>query len=388
MIFIFSSTHYDLFKQNILNACCFPDGHLMRVRYEEKYLPEPFNTSPKDLVGKGAAFVFAEGAKKNRELIEKPTGESLDYRFFPIRHCKVRHAQNVAGIVLLDLELGEFFDYGSAHEQTWESTWDRTIKDQKNRPYLKPPKVSNPAEEKHGFYVYRDSDLPGEANPRKGERAWRSVIDRVNQSELSDCVTYRVLGFFRLARSPVRWFKPEWRQVPTTTGPDSVYRFRTGETILMKILLYGEANKNAKDEELKMEFDPKSFTSVSSQKIAVNGHYNEERILLPTVRGTDTILSSLSLVQGTDDPDRKIWAPQPTFVVSVGPSRLFVLGVAALLALSFLLASLSKFSDLSWLSAVPVLGLLPTYVNDYPKPIAAVGFMIASWVYLRKFPLK
>ncbi len=52
------------------------------------------------------------------------------------------------------------------------------------------------------------------------------------------------------------------------------------------------------------------------------------------------------------------------------------------------MASLSKFSDLSWLSSLPIFGLLPAYVNDYPKPIAAVSFMAASWIYLRKFPLK
>lgn len=388
MIFIFSSTHYELFEQNILNACCFPDGHLMRVRYEEKYLPETFKEKPRHLVGKDGAFVFAEGAKKNKKLLDSPTGESIDYHFFPIRHCKVRHAQNVAGIVILDLELGEFFDYGPTDETTWASAWDRTIKEHKTRPYLKAPTDADPETVKDGLYVYEDTTLPGQANPRRGERAWRSVIDRINQSELNYCVTYRVLGFFRIVRWPIRLFKAEWKQNPRTTGPDAVYQFRTGETILMKILLYGEANKNVTKGELNIEFDPKTFTSVSSKRITMNGRYNEERILLPTVRGTDTVLSSFSIVQGSDNSERKIWAPQPTFVVSVGPSRLFVIGVGLLLGISFLLASLTKFSDLSWLSSLPLFGLLPRFVNDYPKPIAAVSFMVVSWIYLRKFPLK
>jgi hypothetical protein len=148
----------------------------MRVRYEEKYVPEQFKSNPKDLVGKEGAFVFAEGAKKNQKLLETPTGEELDYRFLPIRRCTVRQAQNLAGIVILDLELGEFFDYGAASETTWASTWDRTIKEHKNRPYLKAPKDADPATVKHGLYVYEDANLAGEANPRKGERAWRSVI--------------------------------------------------------------------------------------------------------------------------------------------------------------------------------------------------------------------
>ena len=199
MMFIFSSTHYDLFKQNILNACCYPVGHLMRVRYEEKYLPTCLRVRPKDsLVGKSGVFVFAEGAEKNKEPGDHP---DLDYRFLPIRRCKIQGAQNVAGIIILDLELQQFLDYceGSAREELW----DALIKKDQNRPYLRTH--SSDASAKNGFYVYEGDNLATTESSRTDEHAWRSVIDRVNRSELGSCVTYRVTGFYRMNYFPLLW---------------------------------------------------------------------------------------------------------------------------------------------------------------------------------------
>ncbi len=383
MMFIFSSTYYELFKQNILNACCYPVGHLMRVRYEEKYVPASLRAKPeKSLIGKSGVFVFAEGAEKNKKAGANAT---FDYRFIPIRRCKIKHAQNVAGIIILDLQLQEFLDYGN--DTTWEDNWDRSIKAHKDRPFLKNLGSASPPND--GFYVYGDTDLGGMDSSRTDERAWRSVIDRINRTELAECVTYRVMGFFSLTGFPVvRWFKPESRIEPSAVGPDPIYQFRTGETILMKLLFYGQANKDAKDKVLKLEFDTKTFTSASTQKLNINGHYNEERVLLPTSRGTDTVVSTLGIVQDGDGAEKSIWAPQPRFVVSVGPPWWVIPLVASLFTLSFLLASVTSIKELPFIHTFPSLVTLLQGFASLQKPLAAISFMAASWIYLRKFPLK
>lgn len=382
MMFVFSSTHYDLFKQNILNACCYPAGHLMRVRYEEKYVPASLRARPKEsLVGKSGVFVFAEGSEKNKEPGTHP---DLDYRFFPIRKCKIRQAQNVAGIIVLDLELQDFLDYceGNAREELW----DATVKRDQNRPYLKAPADVVPAN--NGFYVYEGEDLKDMESSRTDEQAWRSVIDRVNRTELGSCVTYRVTGFYRMNYFPLFWrLLPETRIKPSANRPDSLYIFGTGQTILMKLLFYGQANKEAKGKALRLEFDSKTFTSVSKGQLPIDGRYNEERILLPTIRGTDSVMSSLSIVQD-DAATMNIWAPQPSFVVSVRPPAILIVVVVLFFTMSFLLAAVSKFEDLGFLKCVPGFAFLITYVNPFPKVFAALCFMIASWLYLRKFPLK
>lgn len=400
MIYIFSSCSYDLFKQNVLNACCLPDGHVLRVRYGEQYIPRSFATKAENLIGKAAVFVFAEGALRQRTAEEEqkalpPAARStaphqLDYVFLPIRFCVIKHAKELAGIVVIDIELGKFLDYGQLGDETWRDKWDAAIKDHAERPYLKPSEPRLPGA-KDGFYVYEADDLPLPQKKRGQERAWRSLIDRINakECELSDCITYRVLGFFRANHVLLRRKWPEHQLKPRTASPDSVYRFRTGETVLMRLLFYGEQNSKPNNEELEIIFDPKAFTSVSTTKIAINGRYNEERILLPTVRGTDTILSTLSIAQVRKNSDeRRIWAPQPSFVVSVGPSRALIGLVVVLFSLSFFFASLSKLSDLPWLDLIPGISLLPLLLADNPKILAAIAFMIASWLYLRKFPLK
>ena len=55
--------------------------------------------------------------------------------------------------------------------------------------------------------------------------------------------------------------------------------------------------------------------------------------------------------------------------------------------MSFFLAAVSKFEDLDFLIWVPGLVFLTTYVNQFPKVFAALFFMAASWLYLKKFPL-
>jgi hypothetical protein len=383
MMFIFSSTHYELFKQNILNACCYPAGHLMRVRYEEKYVPTCLGAKPQNsLVGKTGVFVYAEGAEKNKEPGDHP---NLDYRFYPIRRCKIKHAQNVAGIIMLDLELLDFVDYGE--DNSLEDDWDASIKRHKNRPFLKAP--GNATSVSTGFYVYGSDDLPGLDISRTDEQAWRSVIDRVNRTELASCVTYRVTGFFRMNDWLGIWrLKPESRITPSLARPDPIYPFRTGETILMKLFFYGQANKDAKDKVLKLKFDTKTFTSASKENLPIDGRYNEERILLPTVRGTDSVMSALSITQGDAGNTDGIWAPQPSFVISVRPPWFLVAGIVVSFTIAFLLASVSKFEDLSFLRCIPGSAFLTTCLNPFPRVFGAFFFLCASWQYLRKFPLK
>ena len=134
---------------------------------------------------------------------------------------------------------------------------------------------------------------------------------------------------------------------------------------------------------LKLEFDPKAFTSASVPMLLVNSHYNEERILLPCARTTDPVITSIGLVQS--DPKVGVWSPQPTFVVEVAPRKSYLLMVVTIFAASFVFVNLGKFSELwtaiNWRDAGSVL-------DHFAKPLGGILFFLASWLYLRKFPLK
>src|ERR1022692_2369200 len=105
MIYIFSSAFYELFKQNVLNASCYPDGQVMRLRYDAKYVHESIRNHPSSIHGKSALLVFAEGAIENKAAKES-SGKLRDYQFFPIRMCKVSAADKKADIFILDVKMG------------------------------------------------------------------------------------------------------------------------------------------------------------------------------------------------------------------------------------------------------------------------------------------
>lgn len=109
MIYLFSSSFYDLFRQNVLNACCYPDGFVMRIRYGREYLSPALmkDNAWKKLTKENGVFVFAEGALANKTT--GPGGAKRDYRFMPIRRCTVETVQMTAGIFILDIRLGSLF---------------------------------------------------------------------------------------------------------------------------------------------------------------------------------------------------------------------------------------------------------------------------------------
>ena len=382
MIYLFSSSFYELFRQNVLNACCYPDGYVMRIRYGREYLSPDLmkDDAWKKLTKENGVFVFAEGALANRTT--GPDGAKRDYRFLPIRCCTVESVQMIAGIFIMDIRLDDFLDYGEKTDRTREEAWDKEIKAHEDRPY---PKGLGGAE---GSYVYRAPALTSTSSSGAGEAemAWRSMVDRLNQSELHECVTYHVRGFYRISRWPLRICGPERRIPPTVKGPDAVYRFQTGETVLVKVLLYGEANSSASGRAIRVDFDAKTFTSASVAKIPIHSRYNEERVLLPCVRGTETVISALSFIPTGDDTT--IWAPQPSFVVSISPPPRYLLGVAALFAFAFFIANAGAFSDFTFFWNGSLKTDLLGSLNKLTKPIGSLLFLVGTWIYLRKFPLK
>jgi len=378
MIYVFSSAYSDLYKQNVLNASCYPTGHVMRLRFDAKYVQESIRNNPSSIRTKDSLLVFAEGAIQNRaaESDSAKAGQLRDYQFLPIRKCVVSAAEKKADIFILDVKLGDFLDYQDG-DKAKDKTWDEAIKKHQERPWPKNFKKSSGGD---GFHVYDSDPLPSVAGERDVGVAWRSLVDRLNKSELRDCITYRVLGFYRLEKDR----KDVARETPIVaqvSGADARYRFNSSEMVLLKVLLYGEANRQQPVRELNVQYDSKAFTSTSVSKIFINSHYNEERVLLACARTTEQVVTSLALLQ---EETTSVWSPQPSFIVEVAPKEGYLARVAVLLALSFFLANVSKFSDFGgfcWSQPLSVL--------DYmAKPVAALLFLYSSWLYLRKFPLK
>ena len=76
MIYIFSSAYYELFKQNVLNASCYPEGHVMRLRYDAEYVDPAARKDPdsiKRVVARRETIGFTRcgGARCLRQVLPR-----------------------------------------------------------------------------------------------------------------------------------------------------------------------------------------------------------------------------------------------------------------------------------------------------------------------------
>lgn len=352
MIYFFSSNFYPLYQKDVLDACCYPEGHVLRLRYSEGFVPECVRSSPANWLDHKGLIIFADK--------ESAGAESADFVFYPIREAKIANIQLLAGILFVDVILGEFVNYGAEDDKTKEEYWDHTIKQLPRRPH--PP---GSVDEGYFFYVVPKDGVAYSIEQSGEQLAWRSVIERINRSSLSGCVTFRVLGFYR-----TRQGNEQAAQIlPTVSGAECLYKVRMGELIVVTLLFYRSRKAPKVDRILEIRAGGHAFSSTSVDRISVQYRYNHQMIFLACNRVTERTVSSLRVVQAGDSNDTK-WSPEPSFILSVEPARGFLFLVAAIFGLGlFFLNASSPF-----ISLFKILGTLLV--------------IAASWLFMRKFPLK
>lgn len=416
MVYLFSSNYYGLYAQDVLDACCYPEGHVMRLRYSERYVPDSVRRAPALMLGQKGLFVFADTDGSSAENVESKvegqgaTGSSKpDFRFYPIREIEIVDIRLMADVLLVDARLGDFLNYGPETDETKERDWDKGIKRLPNRPC--PPGSSN---EGYFFYTINEQGLGYSTREKRNQVAWRSVIERINRSSLKKAVTFRVLGFYRVGDwkdrlaalfgrlasrfAKVVYREEGWREgvaeflasfertaeskiVPDVKGADCTYRFGMNQLVLMKLLFYRSRSAPQVKSTLSLLFDQQAFASVSKSRIGIHFRYNEERVFLPCRRLTDPILSVVTLVQeGCEQLAGE--APQPTFVIQVRPYKTFLFMTLALFGLGLFFLNLSP-QDFTGTIFEPY-----TWLTRFSKVFGTLFVICASWQYLRKFPLK
>jgi hypothetical protein len=92
-----------LYKRDILNVCCFASGGTVQFSYRKTLVAKSLRGGGEDtLLGKEALIVFCEVAR----------GSNNVSRYHPVRKAKIKAAQWDDDSVTMQLELGDFFDYG------------------------------------------------------------------------------------------------------------------------------------------------------------------------------------------------------------------------------------------------------------------------------------
>lgn len=426
MLYLFSSTSRELYKRNVLDGCCYPEGHVLRFRYSDNFVQDLVKEKPNRLLQEKGLMIFADSEAKNPQIaIPGPTEpsdsttEKLEFRFYPIREITIRNIHFTADLLFVDAELGKFVNYEISPSN--EQLWDHSIKALPDHPC--PGSQSGRA-----FFIYWQ-DGPGiqySVIEHHRQSAWRSVIDRINESSLRDCITYQISGFYyvgtwreraqlwlterlavaaRTVRSDSRarrWLADRITPAPsdiansitaTYKSGTCIYPFKTGRSVVLKMLFYRKTEKDFKNQTLQLAWDKQIFSSVSKEQFRIQSRYNEEDVLLTCNRMSDRALATLSFVQA-ENPDDQAWASQPSFLVEVKPPRGYVALVLIIFGAGLLLLNTSA-ADLQ-AYAGPYLPTITSFVKPWiafwtirmVKPLGTVLWIGATWLFFRKFPLK
>jgi len=453
MIYVFSSASRELYRQDALDALCYPEGHVMRFRYSSRLVEKSIRSSPTLLLDKEVMVVLAasfikpieqnamssckaaegssmplgishiiSGAPEQNEVsvcavVDDPNSTPDDFVFLPLRYGRIADASFSADVLFVDVELGAFCDYGPSSDSRNEQIWEAAIKRHPDRP--RPPGGLT-----EGFFIYSADPIEVDG-PTDDQQAWKSLVERINRTNLDDCVTYRVLGLYRLGRkrdaivSILGWLffavmknfihegewgkkaaekfaafrrKREARIHPVVAGPDCHYKFKMGETVALKMFFY-RATAPVEKKTLRLRYDAKAFTSASRDEFHIGSRYDEVRVLLSCARTPDPTYAVVSVVQSAPDvePTPAVWAPQPTFIAVISPPIAFL--VFTLLLFSgglFLLQLTAQDVEAVVKAFTPWLAIQPWFaaVAKFPKAVGTLAVFWATWRYVRKFPLK
>src|SRR5277367_6101980 len=98
MLYLFSSTSRELYKRNVLDGCCYPEGHVLRFRYSDKFVQDLVKENPNRLLREKGLMIFADSQAKNQQIAGSgPTGPSdstvgsSEFRFYPIREVTIQN---------------------------------------------------------------------------------------------------------------------------------------------------------------------------------------------------------------------------------------------------------------------------------------------------------
>jgi hypothetical protein len=426
MLYLFSSTSRELYKRNVLDGCCYPEGHVLRFRYSDNFVQDLVKENPNRLLREKGLMIFADSQSKNRQATgsgpTRPsdgTVEPSEFRFYPIREVTIQNIHLTAGLLFVDAELGKFLNYEISPSN--EGLWNDSIRALPEHPCPEPHSGK-------AFFIYW-KDGPGiqySVVEHHKQSAWRSVIDRINESSLQDCITYQISGFYyigtwgqrvrswlterlavaaRAVRSDSRagkWLAdritPPSGEIPnsitaTYRSGNCIYPFKTGRSVLLKMLFYRKTEKDFKNQTLQLAWDKQVFSSVSKEQFRIQSRYNEEDVLLTCNRMSDRALATLKFVQA-DNPDDQSWASQPSFLVEVKPPTGYVALVLVIFGAGLLLLNTSA-ADLQ-AYAGPYLPTITSFVKPWiafwvirlTKPLGTLLWIGATWLFFRKFPLK
>lgn len=179
VVYLFSSSHRPIYKQDNVNALCYPSGFIMHFRYDEKWVDtEILNKNPNELEGKEAIIVVVDSEKRNQEYFP---------RFYPIRKAKIKKFDIDGSVSHFYFELlPDWVDYRENNKlRDYQAFID----------LLKEKPVSG-KEGLNGKFVSLDR-LQRDIRFSSEAKAWESIIEKIGSlSPYKETLFYRLSRFY------------------------------------------------------------------------------------------------------------------------------------------------------------------------------------------------
>ncbi len=176
LIYLFGSTSRPVYRENNINALCFPQGFIMHYRYDEKWVSKEIISNIDNLRNYETLIVFVD------------TTDGDIPHFYPIRKAKIKKIEIDGDFYHFYIELfGEWVDYRESGKLDKLKEYDPLIKDIEENPTSENPK-----------FVSIDT-LNDEIKLSEDSPAWTSIIEKIgNKEPFKNVLFYRIDDIYEI----------------------------------------------------------------------------------------------------------------------------------------------------------------------------------------------
>ena len=194
MFLCISSDAATLYKRNILDVLCYPEGQHIVFRYQSKYVNHEILATIAD----GAIQRQISDSELEVLIVyaQKPTAERPKYAYSPIRYGWLSRIYTQGTIVFVEICLARF-----ANLSMWR--YSPHSRERFEQSLASRPGVVDATTFQGYFFDTIEDDSWGIDSAATREGAdWESVVDELAAlPSMKNCLFYRVRGFFRPSSS-------------------------------------------------------------------------------------------------------------------------------------------------------------------------------------------
>jgi hypothetical protein len=269
LLFLFSSVPPDRpnYKRGVLDALCYPSGHILEVSYKHGYVQPSLAADLRNLVGKQVVFVFVDY-------------KDTDHIFIPVRYATILSCEpkepskkiSDSTRIYIRIELGELIRLNSQ--------WDEWIKKLPNRPR---PLKGQPRD----YYFVIQGRVPADSSAEYSQAdIWDELVQRISGANvLSDCIF--------LATGGLQEFTDATDCSFARFGNDrKAYRLRPNHLYKMELRIFDRRNKPDTNQEIYIRTSSDLIVVSQPFATAIGGPV-EHTILIVCKRSIEDILATL-----------------------------------------------------------------------------------------------